>query len=212
MAAGTRVELRNSSNPNNRDWDHTNKVMAFDVVADPFDTSDPSATRIPTVLDPGNEVMQLVDTGKWKTRTLSVERSNGMWNINGKTWDDVVASGYKDVLANPGLGDTEVWTLKNTSGGWFHPVHIHLVDFKILSRNGKPAFAYEQGPKDVAYVGEGEEVKVIAKFGPHKGKYMVHCHNLPHEDHDMMHQYSVGLAEGETDVNDPITADPPTAA
>ena len=28
---------------------------------------------------------------------------------------------------------------------------------------------------------------------------MVHCHNLPHEDHDMMHQFSVGLNDGEVD-------------
>jgi hypothetical protein len=40
------------------------------------------------------------------------------------------------------------------------------------------------------------------------GKYMVHCHNLVHEDHDMMHQFSVGLAAGATDLNDPIKADP----
>ena len=46
------------------------------------------------------------------------------------------------------------------------------------------------------------------KFGPHRGKYMVHCHNLPHEDHDMMHQFSVGLNDGEVDANDPINADP----
>ena len=46
------------------------------------------------------------------------------------------------------------------------------------------------------------------KFGPHKGRYMVHCHNLPHEDHDMMSQFIVGLAPGEADPNDPIEADP----
>ena len=28
---------------------------------------------------------------------------------------------------------------------------------------------------------------------------MMHCHNLLHEDHDMMHQFSVGLNNGETD-------------
>ena len=28
---------------------------------------------------------------------------------------------------------------------------------------------------------------------------MVHCHNLPHEDHDMMHQFSVGLKDGDVD-------------
>jgi FtsP/CotA-like multicopper oxidase with cupredoxin domain len=87
-------------------------------------------------------------------------------------------------------------------------VHIHLIDFKILSRNGRAPFAYEQGPKDVAYVGENETVRVIMKFGPHRGKYMVHCHNLPHEDHDMMHQFSVGLKDTDVDDNDPIYADP----
>jgi hypothetical protein len=46
------------------------------------------------------------------------------------------------------------------------------------------------------------------KFGPHRGKYMIHCHNLPHEDHDMMSQFSVGLAAGQVDENDPIAADP----
>ena len=61
----------------------------------------------------------------------------------------------------------EIWEIKNGSGGWFHPFHIHLVDFKILSRNGKPPFAWEQGPKDVVYVGENETVKVAMKMaGP----------------------------------------------
>ncbi|MGB3633111.1 MAG: multicopper oxidase domain-containing protein, partial [Rubrobacteraceae bacterium] len=95
------------------------------------------------------------------------------------------------------------WELENRSGGWFHPVHIHLIDFKILDRNGQPPEPYELGPKDVAYVGENEKVRVLMKFGPHKGRYMVHCHNLVHEDHDMMHQFEVG-----TGGDDPITSDP----
>jgi hypothetical protein len=37
---------------------------------------------------------------------------------------------------------------------------------------------------------------------------MIHCHNLPHEDHDMMQQFQVGSTpEG----NDPITAAPARA-
>ena len=58
------------------------------------------------------------------------------------------------------------------------------------------------------YVGENETVRLVMQFEHHRGKYMVHCHNLPHEDHDMMHQFSVGLKAGEVDVNDPLTADP----
>jgi hypothetical protein len=36
------------------------------------------------------------------------------------------------------------------------------------------------------------------------GRYMIHCHNLPHEDHDMMQQFAVGDAAA----NDPITSAP----
>ncbi len=211
-APGTRIELRNLSNDNNRDYDFTHKVMAFDVVGDEFNRNDHTAFKMPDLLDPSNEVMALdpaKETKPPRKRTLRVERTNGEWVINGETWHDVVDSGYTKVVANPNLGDVEIWDLQNNSGGWFHPVHIHLIDFKILSRNGKPPFAYERGPKDVAYVGEGETVRVMMKFGPHRGKYMVHCHNLPHEDHDMMHQFSVGLNDT-PDPNDPISSERPT--
>jgi hypothetical protein len=41
------------------------------------------------------------------------------------------------------------------------------------------------------------------RFDNQVGRYMMHCHNLVHEDHDMMLQYEVG-----TGGHDPITADP----
>jgi FtsP/CotA-like multicopper oxidase with cupredoxin domain len=147
--------------------------------------------------------MNLATSQSVKTRELRVERSNSMWTINGRTWEDVIRSGYKEVAANPKLGDVEIWNLVNKSGGWFHPVHIHLIDFKVLSRNGRPPMAHERGPKDVVYVGENETVQVIARYGPHLGKYMIHCHNLAHEDHDMMVQFEVG-----TGGPDPILAAP----
>ena len=134
-----------------------------------------------------------------------MQRQGGIWTINGQTWEDVIGSEFQAVLANPRLGATEIWELTNPSGGWFHPLHIHLIDFKILSRNGRPPFDYERGPKDVAYVGEGETVRVIMRFGPNRGRYMVHCHNLVHEDHDMMGQFEVGSTRGaRRDPNDPM--------
>ena len=113
--------------------------------------------------------------------------------------------GMNDLLP----GDIEIWEWENSSGGWFHPLHIHLVDFKILRRSGGVAKqAYEDSPKDVAYIGEGETASLIMRFGPHTGRYMVHCHNLVHEDHDMMHQFRIGPDRGPNDPNDPITAAP----
>ena len=85
-------------------------------------------------------------------------RPNGQWTINGVTWDDVEESGFTKVFGNPQPYDIEQWTITNESGGWFHPVHIHLIDAKIIARNtngGKP-FPWETGPKDVFYAGENE--------------------------------------------------------
>ena len=85
---------------------------------------------------------------------MSFERQNGHYVINGKTWLDVENSDFTSLITNPKPDEIGLWTLENKSGGWFHPVHIHLVDFHIISRNGAPPFAYEKGWKDVAYVGE----------------------------------------------------------
>lgn len=197
---GDQIVLKNLQPKNNQEFSQTDVVMRFDVVAE---ASDKRNNQIPSELNPENHTMLLDESQAVRTRKLRFERGNGLWQINGQTWHDVIASDYKATVGNPGLNDVEIWELENNSGGWFHPVHIHLVDFKILDRNGQPPEPYELGAKDVAYVGENETVRVLAKFGPKKGKYMIHCHNLVHEDHDMMHQFEVG-----TGGPDPIEADP----
>ena len=185
---GTRIELRNTSPKNNFDYTHTNKVMAFDVTDMPFSTKH---NAIPSALFPDQPTMALSETQAVRERTLEFKRTNSQWTVNGKTWDDVVASGFTSVLAHPHIDDVEIWTLRNSSGGWHHPVHIHFIDFKILSRNGRPPMAHERGAKDVVYVGENESVKVLIKFDGGRGRYMIHCHNLTHEDHDMMGQFEI---------------------
>jgi FtsP/CotA-like multicopper oxidase with cupredoxin domain len=220
VAPGSRIELRNASNANNIDYANTGKVMRFDVGGDYDPITDPvpgNPNTIPGTLVP-SEPMSLpgVSAASVPTTTLRVERSDllNMWTINQRSWHDIMDSGYQEVVANPRPNEVQVWQIENRSGGWFHPVHIHLVDFQILSRTGGAGkvLPQEAGPKDVVYVGEGEVVKVAMKFrlnpdsGPAAGtnaggRYMVHCHNLPHEDHDMMVQFAVG----DKNVNDPIT-------
>lgn len=121
-------------------------------------------------------------------------RNNGHWTINGETWDSATIAA-DDV----GQNTWELWRFK-TGGGWFHPVHMHLVDFFVIQRK-KEALgiiepstlrSYEQlSPKDVFYLGPSDVVYVLARFGPHKGDYMFHCHNLIHEDNDMMRAMKV---------------------
>jgi FtsP/CotA-like multicopper oxidase with cupredoxin domain len=184
---GRRVVLQNTSPKNNINYEHTNSVMAFDVVGDDFD---PAGNAIPDVLDPNNPTMQLKEADAVISRPMDLVRQHGQWTINGHTWEDVVASNFTFCAAKPRAGTSEIWVLRNDSGGWFHPAHIHLTDFRILDRNGRPPFAYELGPKDVAYIGEGETVRVLMRFEG-RGRYMTHCHNLVHEDHDMMTQFEV---------------------
>ena len=184
---GRRVILQNTSPKNNRNFTNTNKIMAFDVVGEATDTSNNS---IPDVLNPDNPVMALKASDAVRTRTFKLERDGGQWTINGVTWEDVIDSGFRLTVAQPKLGDVEIWRFENSSGGWFHPAHIHFTDFKILDRNGRPPAPSELGPKDVAYIGEGETVRVIMKWEG-RGRYMMHCHNLIHEDHDMMVQFEM---------------------
>ncbi len=164
------------------------KVMQF-VVTGPVVASNPVPARLNDYVY-GGETANVVNPDN--PREFTFDRSNGQWTINGMPWTGVVA-------AAPRIGTVEKWRLYNNSGGWFHPVHIHLVDFHVISRNGNPPFAYEKGWKDVVYIGPGETVDVIMRFNSAKqidpakpvvGKYVMHCHNLVHEDHDMMNQFS----------------------
>jgi hypothetical protein len=57
-------------------------------------------------------------------------------------------------------------------------VHLHLIDFFILARKDADGvfapdlYGPHGAPKDVMYLGPGETIYVIARFGPHKGEYM----------------------------------------
>ena len=128
------------------------------------------------------------------TRTWRFGKSwDGLYTINGKIYDE------NRIDAFPREGTTEVWEFSN-GWGWSHPVHLHLVNFKILDRNGRAPRAHERGWKETVDLGPGERVRVLIKWpkvpvGPTPGKFLTryayHCHNLEHEDHDMMAQFQV---------------------
>jgi len=185
--AGDRIVLRNTPPTNTISFTNTDKALRFLVTDDPFEPDEP----IPDPLNTDEPTMKLTEAQAVRTRRMDFVRKNGLWTINGMTWDDVVRSNFTQVVASTRLNDVEIWELRNTSGGWHHPAHVHLVDFKITSRNGRPAMPHEAGPKDVVYLGENETVRLVIKFHDGTGRYMMHCHNLTHEDHDMMTQFEV---------------------
>jgi FtsP/CotA-like multicopper oxidase with cupredoxin domain len=124
-------------------------------------------------------------------RNWEFARSNGAWTVNGVFFDkNVVNAAVKRAPAGKSA-TCEIWTLKNGGGGWSHPIHVHYEECQILSRNGAPPPIYERGRKDVVNLRPDEEVKVFFRFRDFNGKYVMHCHNVVHEDHAMMIRFDV---------------------
>ncbi|MBS1904071.1 MAG: multicopper oxidase domain-containing protein [Bacteroidetes bacterium] len=86
------------------------------------------------------------------------------------------------------------WTFSNTFTTEFHPMHVHGTQFQIVSRTGGELMPSDQGWKDTVLVRPGEAVDVLVKFADYWGTYLVHCHNLEHEDHGMMANFMVDNA------------------
>lgn len=118
-------------------------------------------------------------------RTFSFDRSGGDWVVNGRLFDP------GRVMASPKKGSGEVWTLTNNSGGWVHPVHFHMEQHRVLSRNGLRPPLEDTSKEDVVALGPGETVVIYRKFRTFTGKYVSHCHNLAHEDHAMMFAWEI---------------------
>ena len=91
------------------------------------------------------------------------------------------------------LGAVEKWTVVNNNV-FGHSIHLHDVQFKIISRSSGPVAAYESGWKDTFYVPLGGSVVVIAKFEDFASltdAYMFHCHFSNHENEGLMGQFIV---------------------
>ncbi|MFE7194520.1 multicopper oxidase family protein [Kitasatospora sp. NPDC057541] len=156
------------------------QVMRFRVTRKENDTS-----RIPTQLS-GTPASPDPRTAT-KTRRFDFRRSGGddghaMWTINGKPFNSA------ESLANPRLGTVERWRF---SSDFHHPVHLHLAHFLVLSRGGRPPAPTDAGWKDTVDVRPYEVVEVLVRFDGYRGRYMLHCHNLEHEDMAMMANYEV---------------------
>lgn len=90
-------------------------------------------------------------------------------------------------------GANEIWVFENRAD-MLHPMHIHGTQFRILTRNGQPPPAQEQGWKDVVLTRPGETVELSVSFtakADPAAPLMLHCHILEHEDAGMMQQFTI---------------------
>ncbi len=85
------------------------------------------------------------------------------------------------------FGETEIWSFVNESN-FPHPVHLHATHFRVLSRSGGrgQVMPWEGGLKDTVLILPFETVRVAVRFTAQRGLFLLHCHNLEHEDMGMM--------------------------
>lgn len=161
---GTEVELRNTLS---HSGSGTFRIMRFDVVRQ---ETDPSV--VPATLRP---IAPL--TGSIANRNWQLALIGNNWTLNGNTYD------MNRIDASPALNSVETWRFGNFSPNP-HPMHPHGGMFQVA---GRP----DLGWKDTFNVQDGETLDVILRFTDFTGDFMLHCHNLEHEDHMMMTQFKV---------------------
>jgi len=134
-------------------------------------------------------------------RPLRLGFAKGRWRINDRVYD---MQSTPIVVARDAV---ETWLLRNYHTSMPHAMHLHGFQFRVLERETSPEqlaplvvdargrLATDLGWKDTVLVWPGESVRIRIDFRhPFAGEqiYLVHCHNLEHEDGGMMLRVKVG--------------------
>ncbi|MCA1592407.1 MAG: multicopper oxidase domain-containing protein [Acidobacteria bacterium] len=197
-----RLEQTNGKGPTGRLLDPGDAILRFDVIP----STAPDNSRVPDFFRP----LPPVDLSEVKfERTWDFDYDGGLWTINGNVFDP------NRIDAGIEQGSAEIWTFRNAGNDWAHPIHSHFTEFIILEINGKPypqtdiedknrvlvhAFGVKEPPlkvfmggprRDVATILPGDEIKVFMRWKDFLGKYVMHCHNVVHEDHSMMIRWDI---------------------
>jgi spore coat protein A len=151
----------------------TEQVMRFRVTGRGSDDS-----TIPQQL---SHIEPLQPSQAVRTRNWSFRRApSGQhpdWLVNNQAFDPT------RIDADVRLGDIEIWRFTTDL---HHPVHVHLDPFQVLSRRGGDPGPHDAGWKDTVDISPSETVEVAVRFTDLPGRYLLHCHNLEHEDMAMM--------------------------
>ncbi|MFF2192656.1 multicopper oxidase family protein [Streptomyces sp. NPDC058157] len=175
---GTQLVLENTEGPG--PVEQVGKVLRFDVTRTAADTSSvPARLRTLPALPPATVHREI---------TLRMDEDGRA--APGAYMNDLV---YDPARIDQSItwGSTEIWTVSNVNRFVPHNFHMHLVQFRVLERNGGPVGPAEAGLKDTVRVMPGETVKVQATFDSYRGKYLYHCHLFDHAAMGMMAQMEI---------------------
>jgi blue copper oxidase len=154
------------------------------------------AATVPTVL----AEVKPIRTQSSADRLIELSMQGMRFLINGRSFRmDEIAFDVK-------RGSVEVWRISNPALGMPHPMHLHGFSFQVLerlnsppqwpaaARLGKGRAVTDLGWKDTVLVWPGETVRIAIDFAhdfPGDQTYLLHCHNLEHEDGGMMINFRV---------------------
>jgi spore coat protein A, manganese oxidase len=182
LPSGTKVQLLNSLG----DTPASTEVMEFQVAdgvrRDAPDNDDSTVPAKLSVLPPiGAPVMTT------RKVVLSFDFQNAVFQINGKTYDP------QRVDFTVKRGSTEIWEVTNADPDPIpHSLHVHLVQFRVLDRDGKAVEPWEAYPKDTVSVPSGQTVRILIKWDSQfTGIYPFHCHFVGHSSMAMMAQVNI---------------------
>ncbi|RLT09724.1 MAG: hypothetical protein DWI24_09475 [Planctomycetota bacterium] len=163
--------------------------------------------QIPTTGKP-NALMTIVVAGATSPKPVPVFGPNGVvpdlytaiadqkrtFNFNIEPGNRFTINGYtfpNGPIVSIQAGEVEEWLLTNTSAN-DHPFHIHQTDFAVISINGQKVDVNGKGTypyvsmRDTINIPAGGNVVIRFRVNPIPGKFVFHCHILPHEDQGMM--------------------------
>jgi len=136
-----------------------------------------------------------IDVAGARERAFRLGYAKGRWRINDRVF--VMGETPVEVVRDT----TEVWLLRNYHTSMPHAMHVHGFHFRVLERETSPdalrplavdergRLSTDLGWKDTVLVWPGESVRVALRFAmafPAPQTYLLHCHNLEHEDGGMM--------------------------
>jgi FtsP/CotA-like multicopper oxidase with cupredoxin domain len=192
-------------------------VMRFDVVGN---TIIPDTPAIPDTLVelPPIPAKPPGDAFEWGFRFIP-GRPNAFRVSHSSITDDNQSHVDTDLPFDPFRADhvvlkgtTEEWVIRNDTlaGNWLHPVHIHFEEGRIIEKtrctvpsatgcapaNRTPVAlaAWEDGNnsrRDVYPVAGQENLRIRLAFRDFVGRYLIHCHNMNHEDAFMMVRWDI---------------------
>jgi FtsP/CotA-like multicopper oxidase with cupredoxin domain len=195
-------------------------VMRFDVIGNTIIPDTPPIPSTLTTLPPIPPAAPGVDPFEWGFRFIPGQADGNSFRVSHSAVAENNANHTATFLPFDPFrvdhavlkGSTEEWVIRNDTlaGNWLHPVHIHLEEGRMIERTRctvpsatgcLPANrvvetmpGWEDGNnarRDVYPVAGQQRIRIRLAFRDFVGRYLIHCHNMNHEDAFMMVRWDV---------------------